>query len=58
MVGDSLKKASDSSDAQFIEIKDIGDAQYTFLLLFNFSFLGLITSQYVLICRLFANLLY
>ncbi|KMS95215.1 hypothetical protein BVRB_010910 isoform A [Beta vulgaris subsp. vulgaris] len=27
MVGDSLKKASDSSDAQFIEIKDIGDAQ-------------------------------
>uniref|UniRef100_A0A803LW74 AMP-activated protein kinase glycogen-binding domain-containing protein n=1 Tax=Chenopodium quinoa TaxID=63459 RepID=A0A803LW74_CHEQI len=27
MVGDTLKKAGDSSDGQFLEIKDIGDAQ-------------------------------
>ncbi|GMH25639.1 hypothetical protein Nepgr_027482 [Nepenthes gracilis] len=27
MVGDTLKKASDSSDGRFIEIKDIGDTQ-------------------------------
>lgn len=27
MVGDTLKKAGDSSDGRFIEIKDIGDAQ-------------------------------
>ena len=31
MVGDTLKKASDQSAGQFIEIKDIGDAQYRFL---------------------------
>jgi len=31
MVGDTLKKASDSSGGQFIEIKDLGDAQYRFL---------------------------
>lgn len=37
MVGDALKKASDSSDGKFIEIKDIVDAKYIILKLFHFN---------------------
>ena len=33
MVGDALKKASDSPDGGLVEIKDYGDAQYGFCFL-------------------------
>lgn len=30
MVGDTLKKAGDSSQNSLVEIKDVGDTQYVF----------------------------
>lgn len=30
MVGDTLKKAGDSSQNNLVEIKDVGDTQYAF----------------------------
>jgi len=34
MVGDTLKKAGDSSQNTLIEIKDVGDTQYVSVLIF------------------------
>lgn len=34
MVGDTLKKAGDSSQNTLVEIKDVGDTQYVSVLIF------------------------
>lgn len=37
MVGDTLKKASESSGARLIEIKDFGDTEYEHIFLFGWT---------------------
>lgn len=36
MVGDTLKKAGDSSQNSLVEIRDVGDTQYVYAFLFYF----------------------